>query len=170
MKKISFLRHAKSDWAMPFTSDHDRYLNDRGKNASKSMRDFFLKTNQQFDIVFSSTAIRAVETIELVRSALKDTEVKFNKTLYTFDDHVLINFISQISDEYLSVLIVGHSPAIQESILRLSSTKSDNKLIQRVQNKYPTGAFCSLSSEVSSWSQVGDTLFNLIEFVCPKDL
>ena len=170
MKNISFLRHAKSDWAMPFTSDHDRCLNDRGKKASKSMREFFLKTNHQFDIVFSSTAMRAIETVELIRPALRKAGVKFDKALYTFDDHVLIDIISQISDEYSAVLIVGHSPAIQETALRLSSTKSDNKFIQRIQNKYPTGAFCSLCADISSWSHVGDTLFNLVEFVCPKDL
>lgn len=170
MKKISFLRHAKSDWALPFASDHDRSLAERGKNASQQMKEFFSNKKELFEIVFSSTAMRAVETIEIVRKALKKTDVIFNKDLYTFEDNVLIEIISQISDDYSSVLIVGHNPAIQEAVLRLSSSNSSSELIYRIQAKYPTGAFSSLSSDISSWKHIGDTLFELTDFVCPKDL
>ena len=170
MKKVSFLRHAKSDWSSPLVSDHERCLADRGRKASRKMKDFLTNKKNQFEIVFSSTATRAVETIEIVRPALKNTDVIFNKDLYTFDDSVLIDIISQISDEYSSVLIVGHNPAIQEAVLRLSSSNSSPDLIRRLETKYPTGAFSSLSSDISSWSHTGDTLFELTDFVCPKDL
>ena len=170
MKKVSFLRHAKSDWSSPLLSDHERCLADRGRRASRKMKDFLTNKKNQFEIVFSSTAMRAVETIEIVRAALKNTDVIFNKDLYTFDDNSLIEIISQISDDYSSVLIVGHNPAIQEAVLRLSSSNSSSELIYRIQAKYPTGAYSSLSSDISSWNQIGDTLFELTDFVCPKDL
>ena len=170
MKKVSFLRHAKSDWAVPFASDHDRPLAERGKKASQKMKEFLSKKKGLFEIVFSSTAFRAVETIEIIRQPLINTDVIFDKNLYTFDDNVLIDIISQISDEYSSVLIVGHNPAIQEAVLRLSSSNSSSDLIRRLETKYPTGAFSSLSSDISSWSHTGDTLFELTDFVCPKDL
>tara|TARA_B100000945_G_scaffold312054_1_gene306079 strand:- start:449 stop:961 length:513 start_codon:yes stop_codon:yes gene_type:complete len=170
LKKVSFLRHAKSDWSSPLVSDHERCLADRGRKASLKMKDFLTNKKNQFEIVFSSTATRAVETIEIVRPALKNTDVIFNKDLYTFDDSVLIDIISQISDEYSSVLIVGHNPAIHEAVLRLSSSNSSSDLVYRLETKYPTGAFSSLSSDILSWSHTGDTLFELTDFVCPKDL
>ena len=170
MKTLSFIRHAKSDWSSPLVSDHERCLADRGRKASLKMKDFLSNKKNQFEIVFSSTAMRAVETIEIVRAALKNTDVIFNKDLYTFDDNSLIEIISQISDDYSSVLIVGHNTAIQEAVLRLSSSNSSSELIYRIQAKYPTGAYSSLSSDISSWNQIGDTLFELTDFVCPKDL
>ena len=68
------------------------------------------------------------------------------------------------------MLIVGHNPAIQEAVLRLSSSNSSSDLVYRLETKYPTGAFSSLSSDILSWSHTGDTLFELTDFVCPKDL
>ena len=47
------------------------------------MRDFFETTNKNFDSVFSSTALRAVETIEIIKPAIKDTEIVYKKDLYT---------------------------------------------------------------------------------------
>ena len=170
MKKLSFIRHAKSDWASPLLSDHDRILADRGKKASTTMRDFFETKNKNFDIVYSSTALRAVETIEIIKPSIKDTEIKYKKDLYTFDDQILLEFISKINDETSSVLIVGHNPAIQETVLRLSETDQMSNLLNRVEHKYPTAAFCTLTSSIGKWAHTGDTMFKLQEFICPKEL
>ena len=170
MKKLSFIRHAKSDWASPLLSDHDRILADRGKKASTTMRDFFETKNKNFDIVYSSTALRAVETIEIIKPSIKDTEIKYKKDLYTFEDQILLEFISKINDETSSVLIVGHNPAIQETVLRLSETDEMSNLRNRVEHKYPTAAFCTLTSSIEKWTHTGDTMFKLQEFICPKEL
>ena len=134
------------------------------------MRDFFETTNKNFDIVYSSTALRAVETIEIIKPSIKDTEIKYKKNLYTFDDHIMVEFISKISDDISSILIVGHNPAIQETVLRLSETDQNSNLLNRVEHKYPTAAFCTLTSNIDSWTNTGDTLFKLQEFICPKEL
>ena len=102
MKSLSFIRHAKSDWASPLLSDHDRILADRGQKASAIMKDFFETANKNFDSVFSSTALRAVETIEIIKPSIKDTEVMYKKDLYTFDDHMMLEFISKITDLQIS--------------------------------------------------------------------
>ena len=170
MKKLSFIRHAKSDWASPLLSDHDRILADRGQKASATMRDFFATANKNFDIVFSSTALRAVETIEIIKPSIKDTEIIYKKDLYTFDDQMLLEFISKINDDISSVLIVGHNPAIQETVLRLSETDEMSNLRNRVEHKYPTAAFCTLTSSIEKWTHTGDTMFKLQEFICPKEL
>ena len=134
------------------------------------MKDFFGTSNKKFDIVLSSTALRAVETIEIIKPSIKDTEIKYEKELYTFDDQIMLEFISKISDNVSSVLIVGHNPAIQETVLRLSETDKNSNLLNRVEHKYPTAAFCTLTSNIDSWTNTGDTLFKLEEFICPKEL
>ena len=170
MKKLSFIRHAKSDWASPLLADHDRRLAERGQKASATMKDFFGNSNKNFDIVLSSTALRAVETIEIIKPAIKDTEVMYKKDLYTFDDHMMLEFISKITDDLSSVLIVGHNPAIQETVLRLSATDHNSNLLNRVEHKYPTAAFSTLTSSIEKWAYAADTMFKLQEFICPKEL
>ena len=134
------------------------------------MKDFFVTANKNFDIVLSSTALRAVETIEIIKPSIKDTEIKYEKELYTFDDQIMMEFISKITDEISSVLIVGHNPAIQETVLRLAKTDQNSSLLNRVENKYPTAAFCTLTSSIDKWTHAGDTMFKLQEFICPKEL
>ena len=90
MKKLSFIRHAKSDWASPLLADHDRRLAERGQKASAIMKDFFGTSNKKFDIVLSSTALRAVETIEIIKPSFIDTEIIYKKELYTFDDQIML--------------------------------------------------------------------------------
>ena len=170
MKKLSFIRHAKSDWTSPLLSDHDRRLADRGQKASVIMKDFFVTANKNFDIVFSSTALRAVETIEIIKPSIKDTKIIYKKDLYTFDDQIMLEFISKITDNISSVLIVGHNPAIQETVLRLAESDQKSNLLTRVEHKYPTASFCTLTSSIDEWAHSGDTMFKLQEFICPKDL
>ena len=170
MKSLSFIRHAKSDWTSPLVSDHDRRLADRGQRASMIMKNFIASSKKRFDIVFSSTALRAVETIEIIKPSIKDTEIIYKKDLYTFDDHIMVEFISKIKDDKSSVLIVGHNPAIQETVLRLSDPDQNSNLLNRVEHKYPTAAFCTLTSTIEKWSHTGDTMFKIQEFICPKEL
>ena len=134
------------------------------------MKDFFGATNKNFDIVLSSTALRAVETIEIIKPSIKDTKIIYKKELYTFDDQIMLDFISKINDNISSVLIVGHNPAIQETVLRLAESDQKSNLLTRVEHKYPTAAFCTLTSSIDKWTHSGDTLFKLQEFICPKDL
>ncbi len=134
------------------------------------MKGFFGATNKNFDIVLSSTALRAVETIEIIKPSIKDTKIIYKKELYTFDDQIMIEFISKINDDISSVLIVGHNPAIQETVLRLARTDQNANLLNKVEHKYPTAAFCTLTSTIEKWAHAGDTMFNIQEFICPKEL
>ena len=151
-------------------SDHERRLSDRGQRASTIKKNFFTTTNKNFDTVFSSTALRAVETIEIIKPSIKDTEIIYKKDLYTFDDRMMLEFISKITDDISSVLIVGHNPAIQEAVLRLSDADQNSNLLNRIEHKYPTAAFCSLTSTIERWTHTGDTMFKIQEFICPKEL
>ena len=134
------------------------------------MKDFFLTAKKNFDIVLSSTALRAVETIEIIKPSIIDTEILYKKDLYTFDDQIMLEFISKLTDDISSVLIVGHNPAIQETVLRLAESDQKSNLLTRVEHKYPTAAFCTLTSSIGKWTHTGDTMFKLQEFICPKEL
>jgi len=43
-------------------------------------------------------------------------------------------------------------------------------LLNRVMQKYPTGALATATSETQNWANIAQSQSSLIDFVCPKDL
>ena len=64
MKSIILFRHAKSDWNAIYSSDHQRPINQRGIKASKLMGSYLAKINEIPDLIISSSALRALQTME----------------------------------------------------------------------------------------------------------
>ena len=69
MKTLLILRHAKSSWKHPELSDHDRPLNKRGKRDAPIIGELLRKKGLVPDVIFSSTALRAKDTVSAVTSA-----------------------------------------------------------------------------------------------------
>ncbi len=59
MKRVYFIRHAKSDWSDFLLDDFDRPLNKRGKKNAPLMGQYFKDENIYPDVFFSSPAKRA---------------------------------------------------------------------------------------------------------------
>ncbi|MCB1586456.1 MAG: histidine phosphatase family protein, partial [Xanthomonadales bacterium] len=66
MKHLIILRHAKSNWSDLSLSDHDRSLNQRGKNSAPIMGQRLSKKPIQPQLVLCSTAVRAKATAKKV--------------------------------------------------------------------------------------------------------
>src|SRR5580692_2109900 len=66
MRRLLLLRHAKSSWAEPGASDHDRPLNRRGEDAAPRIGAYLRRHKLVPEGVLCSTARRARATWELV--------------------------------------------------------------------------------------------------------
>ncbi len=110
-KRIFIYRHAKSDWAAAYGSDHDRPLAPRGIESAKIMGRMLGLSGQVPELVITSTAIRAMETLELSKQEGKwDCEIIENKILY-YETHVeIFQLIKNLPDKLSSVMVVGHEP------------------------------------------------------------
>ena len=69
MKHITFIRHAKSNHIMGLR-DHDRPLNDRGLHDAPTLAKSLKSDNFHPDVFFTSTALRAQTTAELIRNEI----------------------------------------------------------------------------------------------------
>ena len=79
MKTLLLLRHAKSSWKDQDLADFERPLNDRGRKAAELVGNFIEKEDVSIDLVISSPAVRARQTIELVlRAANRAPELRFD--------------------------------------------------------------------------------------------
>src|ERR1700733_15100742 len=70
MRRLLLLRHAKSSWAEPGASDHERPLNRRGQEAAPRIGAYLLRHKLVPDRILCSTARRTRETWALVGAEL----------------------------------------------------------------------------------------------------
>jgi phosphohistidine phosphatase len=162
MKTLLILRHAKSSWKDSGISDFERPLNARGKRSADLIGRFMKKKKLRPDLILSSTAARARETIGLVlESARLVVELRYDERLYLASAGRLAEIISQIEDDRSQVMIVGHNPGMEELLPRLTG----------VVERMPTGALAKIVLEVDRWSEVSETNSGRLEWlVKPKEL
>ncbi len=146
MKKITFLRHSKSSWDYNL-DDIDRPLNNSGvakiKKVAESSKAQFVNS----DIIFSSSATRAIHTsLILTRSlSINSNRISICEDLYTFEFNEVVNFINKIENKYSEVVLVGHNPAYTE----ISNYFSENKILN-----LPTARWFSMKFDSNSWSDI----------------
>jgi phosphohistidine phosphatase len=167
--QLFLLRHAKSSWTDPSLSDHDRPLAPRGIKAAASMKKYLRKSHIEPRVVLSSSANRAIQTLEGVRAALPPgAEVRIEEELYGTNAETLLERLRRLPEQLRSVLVVNHSPAIEGLAVGLARDTNDEAL-QRMRLKYPTGGLAALSFR-GRWSELSWGMAILDQFVIPKDL
>jgi len=110
-KRIFIYRHAKSDWSAVYGSDHDRPLAQRGIKSAKIMGRMLGSSGQVPEIVITSTALRAKQTLEFSRlEGDWNSKIIENEKLYFESAEEIFQIIQSLSDKYSSVMLVGHEP------------------------------------------------------------
>ena len=146
MKTITFLRHSKSSWDY-ILEDVDRPLNEVGIEKIKKVAE---SSNHQFinsDIIFSSTANRAIHTCLILtrQLSISNNKIRLSEDLYTFNHFEVFDFIKKIEDKYSQVVLVGHNPAYTE----ISNYFSENKILN-----LPTARWFSMKFDSNKWSDI----------------
>ena len=161
MKTIYLLRHAKSSWKDESLSDIERPLNGRGKKAADTMGAFLKREKILVDLVLSSSAVRARQTIDRVLvSANIVTDVRFDERIYEAGVQRLVEVVRQIENGKNNVVLVGHNPGFEELLEWLTGT------IERMQ----TGALAKIGLNTTSWNSVSEKSGTLEWIVRPKQL
>ena len=121
MKTLLILRHAKSDWGNSQLSDHDRPLNDRGKDDAPRMGIWLKQKKMVPELIISSTAERALTTAELVAQACEfEGELRTTKDFYLAGPPTYIETLNELPDSYERVMVVGHNPGMEELVSLLT--------------------------------------------------
>jgi len=161
MKILLLLRHAKSSWKDPDLPDFNRPLNGRGRRAAKTIGRYIKENDLEPELVLSSPAVRARETIDIaLRAARLRVEVRYDERIYEADAQRLMEVISQIEENLTSVMVVGHNPGIEE-LLRLLTGCSEHMA---------TAALAKIRfSEPDKWSKIAAVKGSL-ELIKPKEI
>lgn len=120
------MRHAKSSWRDAGQQDHDRPLNGRGRRAASFMGSWLLRENLLPEMVLSSTAARAVETVGgVVAASGFDGPVEIKRNLYLAEPTAYIDALTEIPAGVGSLLVIGHNPGISELVGVLTGERVD---------------------------------------------
>lgn len=172
MRQLLLLRHAKSSWDDPALSDHARPLNARGRRNAMAMAQAMRDLGLVPDIVFVSSARRALQTLEALTPFEDGALIEPMDTLYLAPWTKLLEVIQAAPQTARSVLLVGHNPGLHELALALvgaAGLARGGPDGRRLAEGYPTGALAEFTI-ASPWRQLEPGGGRLVRFLAPRDL
>jgi phosphohistidine phosphatase len=167
VRRLHLLRHAKSSWDDPTLRDRDRPLAPRGRKATTRIARWARKHDVRPQLVVSSNAVRARETLQRVLPDLGEPEAWFEVTLYAASAETLLERVRALPDEVEEAMLVGHNPGLGQLLLLLAEP---GELRERAEAKVPTGALATLEADVAYWSELEPGGARLVSFVVPREL
>jgi phosphohistidine phosphatase len=171
-KRLFLLRHAKSSWKDLSLPDHDRPLNKRGRKAAEAMRRLVRSEGISPDLIYVSSALRTMQTLDALQPWADQPEVKIEEALYLAPAPQILARLRKIPDSTRSVLLIGHNPGLQELAVLLvggDDQMTEDALARRVAEAFPTGALAEFALE-RSWSRIGPGSGRLTRFITPREL
>lgn len=162
MKSLLVLRHAKSDWDDPEIADQDRPLNKRGRRDAARMGRLLKDEHLLPDLIITSTAKRARETVEgVVDESGYVGAVVTKAVFYLASPATYLRVLREVSDNPSRVMVVGHNPGLEELVQSLTGTSTT----------IPTATLAEISLGLSEWSELGeDTRGDLVALWRPREL
>jgi phosphohistidine phosphatase len=161
VKTLLLLRHAKSDWDDSSLSDFDRPLADRGKRDAPRMGRALKARGPEPDLIVSSPAVRAKETVEaFTKSGGFTASLQFDANIYDASTSELMSIVRRLPDGNSCILMAGHNPGFEELVYRLSGTHE----------RMTTAALAAIEFQIEHWEDVEDGQGKLLWFLTPKQI
>ena len=165
MKTLFIMRHAKSSWKDLNLQDHDRPLNKRGRHDALLMGKLLRNERMSFDLIISSTALRAKTTSNLFAKAFRyEVEIVLEGLIYRAQPIDILNLLSKYSDKYSSILLVGHNPTVEGVVEMLTASPGITMA---------TCTLAHLTLTIDSWAEINrkqPVIGKLVNLWAPKEL
>ena len=161
--RIYLLRHAKSGWAAPGQRDFDRTLNEQGFDEAARVADLAANREYRPALVISSAAARCRQTTEAIRCVFPvGVEFRFADSLYNSGADAYLDMLKAQAGAG-SVMLVGHNPAIEETLEILIGAEAAHTAISE---GYPTAGLAVLDG-IGQPSSSGNKSWTLVDFLEP---
>ena len=163
MKRLTLVRHAKSDWSLPGQNDWDRPLNKRGQRDAPEMARRLRSRRLKPDLILSSPAVRALTTATVMARELKvpAAHVLQDERLYLASPADLLAVVRERGGEAKHLMVVGHNPGMTECANELSAG-------DRIDNLPTCGVFTA-QFNIAEWSDLESGSGQDAEFDYPKN-
>jgi len=164
MKRLTLVRHSKSDWSLPGQQDWDRALNKRGQRDAPEMARRLRARKLKPDLILSSPAVRALATATIMARELKVAAsiVRQDERLYLAGPADMLTVIRDLGGSARHLMVFGHNPGITDFANRLSAG-------DRIDNM-PTSAVFTATFAIQDWSELDWGSGQDAQFDYPKNL
>jgi phosphohistidine phosphatase len=164
LKRLTLVRHAKSDWSLPGQPDWDRVLNKRGQRDAPEMARRLRARKLKPDLILSSPAVRALSTATIMARELKVPAgiVRQDERLYLAAPADMLAVIRELGDGAGHLMVFGHNPGITELANRLSAGDHIDNM--------PTCAVFTALFAIEAWDAIDWHSGRDAEFDYPKNL
>jgi phosphohistidine phosphatase len=163
MRRLTLVRHGKSDWSLPGQNDWDRPLNKRGQRDVPDMARRLRSRRLKPDLILSSPAVRALTTATVMARELKVPAalVRQEERLYLASATDLLVVVRELADEAKHVMVFGHNPGMTECANRLSAGDHIDNL--------PTCGVFTAQFDIAGWQDLDWGSGQGAEFDYPKN-
>ncbi|MBH9536889.1 SixA phosphatase family protein [Novosphingopyxis sp. YJ-S2-01] len=171
MKKLTLIRHAKSDWSDEGLRDVDRAINERGWRAARVIGNWMAEQRLLFDLVLASPAVRVAETLDgLVEGYGRKLEPEIDKRIYLASSVTLIEVLRDRGGAAEHVMMCGHNPGMEDLVLDLVPDNGAGGPREDVEEKFPTASVAEIALDIDDWADLDNRKGRLERFTRPRDL
>jgi phosphohistidine phosphatase len=165
VKRLTLIRHANADWKDASVADFDRPLNKRGFSEAEAMGKRLSEQELVPDLLLASPARRAQQTAETIARKLEllPRRVKTAEHLYLAPPDDILTLVRATGPRVQHLGVVGHNPGISELAKLLGPV--DAVIVELV-----TGAACTLTFTVRSWSAIAPPATRAVHYEPPSKL
>lgn len=162
-KHLFLVRHAEAASPASRQDDKTRELTPAGVKESLHLGAWLAENNFSFDLIVSSSALRAEQTASIIAEGMKieNPKILLNDVLYDASVRQLLHHINNIEDAYSNVLLVAHNPAI--SYLAEYLTKADI-------GDMPPCSAAVIKFDIPSWKLVSENTGALEKYVTAESV
>ncbi len=149
-KRLTLVRHAKSDWTDASMTDFDRPLNPRGERDAPEMAARLVASGLVPTLMISSPAARARATAAVFATAFgyPPERIRFADDAYLASCGELLNVLHRLGKRARHVMLFGHNPGLSDLAIRLVGDDSLGDM--------PTCAVTSLLVPLEDWNRLQD--------------
>lgn len=155
MKRLTLMRHAKTEREAPGGGDFDRRLTERGRTDAEKIGRAIRELGLSFDQCLCSTARRAAQSAEIAGLAVTP-----EARIYEASMTQLMDLVRGVDDHVSSLIMVGHNPGFAMLLGALAG----------VEASMPTGSLAGIDLPIDRWSEAREGEGRLIRFLKPKEL
>jgi phosphohistidine phosphatase len=168
MKTVLILRHAKSDWSVPYEADFDRPLANRGLKDAPRMGEVLALFQCVPDRILSSPATRAEQTAKLVaRACGYQRSIHWHDSFYGGGSHDLIAALQCLTDAIERPMLIGHNPTLEETVALLLG-RGEAEWNEDFVIRIPTAGLVCIDVNVVDWADLEPGDGTLRWFLIPK--
>jgi phosphohistidine phosphatase len=156
IKKLTLLRHAKAEPALPGLDDHARALNGRGRAAAAQVG--IETAGARPDLVLCSDAVRTRQTWEILSHSWdRLPPVLFEAALYMAEADMLLGRLRGLASDIAHAWLIGHNPGLEDLAGRLAGQTA----------RLPTAARARIEFEAEDWRMLGTAAVRRSDFFVP---